>query len=379
MKFNHLSSGLVFKQLKYYKTMKKHFYSSTCVRISIGLIFLSCFMLICIAHATKKSAIDASGIADHLEKVKKELAPLNFQTAPSFSEPVRRYFKYYDLDIDGIEHIFGTFSSKNKVFAAHVFKPKRTKGTVIALHGYFDHAGVWKHVIRNLLKHGYTVALYDQPGHGLSSGDRASINDFSEYVSVLEDFLRISHVNLSGPFHLVAHSMGCAIAVDYLLNVTQIPLDKIILIAPLFHSVYWKLSRFGYALTGFINYSVPRIFQENSSDEEFLNFTKKDPLQARHMPIKWFGALVKWNNRVAGYKPSGIPIKIIQGTADTTVDWKYNLKFIKKKFNNTDISLITNGGHQLINESLPIRAETLNLIVDYIKGNKNKISLEILD
>ena len=52
------------------------------------------------------------------------------------------------------------------------------------------------------------------------------------------------------------------------------------------------------------------------------------------------------------------------------VDWKYNLKFIKKKFNNTDISLITNGGHQLINESLPIRAETLNLIVDYIKENK---------
>jgi len=50
-------------------------------------------MLICIAHATKKSAIDAGGIADHLEKVKKELAPLNFQTAPSFSEPVRRYFK----------------------------------------------------------------------------------------------------------------------------------------------------------------------------------------------------------------------------------------------------------------------------------------------
>jgi len=62
-----------------------------------------------------------------------------------------------------------------------------------------------------------------------------------------------------------------------------------------------------------------------------------------------------------------------------TVDWKYNLKFIKKKFNNTDISLITNDDHQLINESLPIRAETFNLIVDYIKGNKNKISLETLD
>jgi len=84
--------------------------------------------------------------------------------------------------------------------------------------------------------------------------------------------------------------------------------------------------------------------------------------------MKWFGALVEWNKRAVGYEPSRLPVKIIQGTADSTVDWKYNMDFVKKKFTNTDISMIANGGHQLINESLPMRAEVLTLIVDYLEG-----------
>lgn len=352
--------------------MKKHGHDCPCVRISTTLLFLVCLVQSCVIQAASKNALESGGIASHLEKVKEELAPLNFQMTSSFSESVREYFRYYGLDIDGTEHIFGTFSSNNETLAAHVFKPKKTKGTVILVHGYLDHARVWKHVIRNLVKHGYTVAAYDQPGHGLSSGNRASVDDFSVYASVLEDFLRISRANLPGPFHLVAHSMGCAAAADYLLNVTQTPLDKVVLIAPLFHSAYWNLSRFGHALTGFMFNSVPRVFQRNSSDREFLILTKRDPLQARHVPMKWLEALVEWNKRVDGYEPSRQPVKIIQGTADTTVDWKYNMKFVKKKFIDTDISMIANGGHQLINESPPMRAEVMTLIVDYLQGRTGK-------
>ena len=34
----------------------------------------------------------------------------------------------------------------------------------------------------------------------------------------------------------------------------------------------------------------------------------------------------------------------------------------------SDIILIENGGHQLMNESLPMRTEVINLVVDYLKG-----------
>ena len=63
-----------------------------------------------------------------------------------------------------------------------------------------------------------------------------------------------------------------------------------------------------------------------------------------------------------------MPIKILLGTGDTTVDWKFNLRFIKVKFPNADIRLIENGDHHLMNESLPIPAEVISLVLDYLEG-----------
>ena len=285
-----------------------------------------------------------------------------------FSESTHEYFSYYGLEIDGAEHIFGAFNSSDTILAAHIFKPRESKGTVILLHGYGDHTGVWKHVISAMVQEKYTVAVYDHPGHGLSRGTRASIDDFSEYVSVLQDFLRIVRVHLPGPYHLVAHSMGGAVTLDYLLTAEQAGVEKVVLIAPLVHSSYWHLSRFGHYLGKHVTDSVPRASQNASSDEEYLMLTEKDPLLARRVEMKWFSALVEWNQKILSYEPSTLPIRVIQGTADTAVDWKYNVEFIMKKFSNADIILIEDGGHQLMNESLPMRAEVIDLVVDYLKG-----------
>ena len=63
-----------------------------------------------------------------------------------------------------------------------------------------------------------------------------------------------------------------------------------------------------------------------------------------------------------------MPIKVLQGTGDTTVDWKFNLSFIMVKFPNADVCLIENGDHHLMNESLPMRAEVISLVLDYLEG-----------
>jgi lysophospholipase len=348
--------------------MKIHGIASSYVQILTTLLLFGCLLQGCMTPGKDTPAADSGSITTHLDKVKEDLDPLNFTTPVEFSESTHEYFSYYGLEIDGAEHIFGTFSASDKILAAHVFKPKESKGTVILLHGYGDHTGVWKHVISIVVKERYTVAVYDHPGHGLSSGARASINDFSEYVSVLEDFLRIARVHLPGPYHLVAHSMGGAVTLDYLLTVEQPGVEKVVLIAPLVHSSYWHLSRFGHSLGKHVTDSVPRASQDASSDEEYLRLTEKDPLQSRQVAMKWFSALVEWNQRILSYEPSTLPIRVIQGTADTAVDWKYNIEFIKEKFPNADIILIENGGHQLMNESLPMRAEVINLVVDYLNG-----------
>jgi alpha-beta hydrolase superfamily lysophospholipase len=294
---------------------------------------------------------------------------LQFSKVEGFSQDELAYFSYYGLEVPNSDHLFGTFCSDDKLLAAHIFKAAMAKGTVILVHGYLDHTGMWQHVIKTMVDRGYTVAVYDQPGHGLSSGERAAIDEFSEYVSVFEDFLRMCEVHLPRPHHLVAHSMGSAIVMDYLLTVEHLPVDRVVFIAPLVHTSYWHLARFGHFLGKHLSDSVPRKARKTSSDQEFVEFSRNDPLKAPRVPTKWFSALVAWNKRIVEYDPSTEPIMIVQGTADTTVDWKYNLDFIKEKFPRADIVMIEGGGHHLINETPAIRTKVLQLIADYIAAD----------
>ena len=318
-----------------------------------------------------KNDIDPNAAA-LVEKVKSELVPLDFNQAVEHSPTVVDYFKYYGIHAENSEHLFGTVKAGGYNLAAHVFKPASSRATVIIVHGYCDHAGIWKHVIKSLLEQQYTVAIYEQPGHGLSDGPRASINSFSEYVTVLDTFIGLCRENLDGPYHLAAHSMGGGIAVDYLLNNRDTPLDKVVLVAPLIRSVAWNMSGFGSRLAKpFIN-SVPRKFRKNSDDREFLAFSKKDPLQTRSVPMKWVDAHRKWEKGIRKAKTSGKSVKILQGMSDTTVKWKYNLPFLEKKFANVDVYKIKKGGHQLINETPLVREIVINEIINCFNSSPSK-------
>ncbi len=341
--------------------------------------------LLLTARPPPLSANPSSGnIRTRIEQARREMRPLDFRLR-AYPPSTRAYLAFYGLDIGGTEHFFGSFSSGTFRLAAHVFVPRPERpspadledgeaGTVVLVHGYYDHAGVLNHLIRSLLANGHTVAVYDHPGHGLSSGERAAIDDFATYTSVLRDFLAICRNNLDGPIHLVAHSMGCAVVTDYLLaprspagtkrgaSPPRPALGQIVFLAPLYHSAAWKLSSAGQRLTSPFLTSVPRKFRNNSSDPAFRRFVRRDPLQTRRVPLKWVSALRDWNERAEGYPASSRPITVIQGTADTTVDWKHNLRFLRSKFPAADIVRIPGGGHQLVNEAQPMRDRVLERV-----------------
>lgn len=311
------------------------------------------------------AAIAAGGGKYDVAAVRKAMRPLVFERT-GFSEPVEEYFRYYGLDLDGVVHLFGSFKSGTRTLAVHVFRPGTSKGTVVLVHGYYDHAGILSKLIKELVTAGYTVAVYDQPGHGLSGGAPADIGDFGEYVAVLRDFVKLCTENLDSPFHLVAHSMGSGVASDYLLKSTETPFARVVLMAPLIRSAAWRLSGVGHAMAGSVVDSVPRVFRRNSSDKQFLKFMKRDPLQTKQVPMRWLKALRAWNERILKYEASDRQVRIIQGTKDTTVDWKHNMKFMKSKFPNADITMIDGAGHQLMNESEKLRGKVFEEITRYL-------------
>ncbi len=296
--------------------------------------------------------------------------PLDCSVPFSPTPDMLEYFQFYGLDFPGVDHYFGTFASGSYSLAAHAFVPASPRGTVVLVHGYYDHVGVLRHLIEFLLARGYAVCAYDQPGHGLSSGERASIGDFGEYSEVLRALMRRCRRDLPGPYHLVAHSMGCPIAIDTLRDEEMAGLfDKVVLLAPLVRSVLWRTAGVGESVAGVFVDSVPRTFRRNSSDPSFLEFTKNDPLQPRRVPMKWSEALRRWNDRYETAPGIDMPVKIIQGTGDTTVHWRYNLPSLAEKIPKAQISKVPGAGHQLMNESERIRKKVFHEIALYLEND----------
>ena len=105
------------------------------------------------------------------------IEPIEQVEPAQYSPAVMEYFTYYNLDGEWCraEHFFGSFKSGGFTLAGHLYRPAEYTATVILLHGYLNHTGQFKNLIRYLLENGFAVAAYDLPGHGFSTGERAAI------------------------------------------------------------------------------------------------------------------------------------------------------------------------------------------------------------
>ena len=307
-------------------------------------------------------AINQAETSVRLAKLRDSLSPLNFERPVSPSSEVLTYFDYYGLHSTPHPHYFGTFNSGDYVLVAHFYRPKLARGTIVLMHGFLDHVGTLSSTIQHLLQQGFAVATYDQPGHGLSSGPRASIGDFADYAGIFDDFLHIVDTHMPPPYHALGHSTGGAIVADHLLTHEDGELEQVILVAPLVRSAFWHLSTFFTPVADIFTDEVPRVFQDNSSDKQFLEFVRQDPLQPRRTSLSWFNALVDWNERIQNYSPNPRPLIIIQGNEDSIVDWEYNLEFLVTKFPNAKVVIIDDGEHQLLNEGPDLRAKVFEII-----------------
>lgn len=292
--------------------------------------------------------------------------PLAWDGHRPLSAEETAYCHFYGIDfaqqLDAVQHDFGYLDSNGFRIACHRWVPlKRCRGTVLVGHGYFGHVGLHVHVIGHLLKQGYAIAAFDLPGHGLSSGEPASIDSFRQYQQVLQDFLQKMQ-RMPPPWHWVSQSTGSAIAMDFLLHTPEDlqPFDKVFLLAPLVWPRGWQLGKYAHALVSPFTRSVKRHFANNSHDTDFLDFlANHDPLQSSRLSVTWISAWKRWLPYFLGSTPCQHPIQVIQGTNDGTVDWRRNLPVIRQLFPNHQIHTIPTARHQLVNESAELRGDIM--------------------
>lgn len=287
--------------------------------------------------------------------------------------PVQEYFRHYGLDFEtslpGVSHHIGLFESGHYDLACQLFLREGSRGTVFVVHGYFDHVGLYSSLIGHLLSKNYSVIAFDLPGHGLSSGERASIPSFSHYDQALSDCVARCHGELPTPWHVIGQSTGGAAVMSFIMRQRHPVFDGVVLLAPLVRPLHWHLGRLAYGALGRFRDQMPRRFNVNSHDTEFLEFVASgDPLQSRHLKLAWVAALDQWLKWFLQLPASSAALLVVQGESDATVDWRYNLKVIAKKFPDAKFIRLVDAHHHLVGESGEVRGEVFEAIDRYLDG-----------
>ena len=294
-----------------------------------------------------------------LQRLRQQLLPFDgcVQSSPELRSFCHFYGLQFETQLPCVEHVAGRVQSGNYTLAVHHWCQPDATANLLLLHGYFDHTGVFSKLIEWGLLHRYNVLIFDLPGHGLSSGEPAVIDDFSDYSQAIADVLRaVSMPSL--PLWTMAQSTGCAALVDYASKYPW-PFAASVLLAPLIRPVRWKRVRAACLLLNNIVDSLPRKFSPNSSDLEFQRFLTSDPLQSQRISLRWVSALQRWLSQLR-YRDLGVgPALIIQGEDDATVDWRYNVGVIRQLFPASEVVYLSEAGHQLANETDKIRSNYL--------------------
>jgi len=246
------------------------------------------------------------------------------------------------------------------------------KGTVIFLHGYLDHLGLYSELYRELLKAKYKVVAVDLPGHGLSSGKPGDVHSMADYGDLVSALISQHGSDLADHQSLVlmGHSTGCLAIQDYLYRNPNHPELSAVFVAPLVRSAQWGWSTFFYRLAGGSMKEIPKWDRANSSDPEFVARLHQDPLRVGNIPGHWFSELIHWNQHQLQHAPvqTKVPLLILQGNKDKVVAWKKNLKILKGLFPQAEIEMVPNGQHHLLNENPTIKTKVYDRLFNTLNA-----------
>lgn len=303
---------------------------------------------------------------EQIETLRSDLTPVGISsTAPAL---LAKYCHFYGLDFlarhPELTHTIGTVSSGEYSLAVQHWKQPDATTHLLLVHGYFDHTGIFGKLVEWAIDKQCNVTIFDLPGHGLSSGEPAAIDSFSQYAQAIGDVLSASDAPAL-PLWAMGQSTGGAALIEYARRYDW-PFSATVLLAPLIRPVGWRKINVAQRFVRLFTKRIPRNFAKNSSDESFLTFLKSEPLQCHSTSLRWVDALRDWLDDLQ-FEDLGVgPALIVQGDEDGTVDWRYNLPKLLRLFPNSRAECVSGAGHQLANESKKLRDNYLSRVERYL-------------
>lgn len=180
-------------------------------------------------HSIKERHIDKAAAFTAMYRDLSDFSSSAFNEHP----PALEYGRFYGLTDIKIKHRIGTLSSGEFTLVAQGFYAIDAVASIVIIHGFMDHTGLYGKLIRYLLEQHYNVFMVDLPGHGLSSGTPASIDSFVDYSRAAQTLIDTVSTLDTPPLQcVIGQSMGGAIAMTLLKQRPQC-YTHTILLAPL--------------------------------------------------------------------------------------------------------------------------------------------------
>lgn len=331
-------------------------------------------MGIVIKRMDMQEQVEQSSELAWIDELRHELPVFDPSRATLCDQHLQRYYRLYRFDQlpDDIRYSAGTHWFKDTPLFLQYFSCQSAKGTIVLVHGYTDHSGLYRHAIEQMLAQQWNVFTYDLQGHGVSSGNPLSIESFDQYVVQLQHLLNDYHPCFTGPVVMMGQSMGGSIVLSFLQDSTQRQKQLWsvrggVLLAPMIRPADYDWMKRLYPFFFWWLGRLKRRFAESSHDQNFLDFRRMhDPLQYRYIPLKWIGAMLAWVKKVEKGPTCDDPLLIIQGTGDQTVNWQHNVEQLKRICPLADWCIIDDARHHLVNESPEYRQQVFQSINKYL-------------
>ncbi len=259
------------------------------------------------------------------------------------------YFILFGLDALAGERESGYAPGEKGDFWTWSLTPAEPRGTVVFIHGFLDHSALSGQLFEFLNRRNYRIIAYDLPGHGLSGGVRAGLEDFEEYRTSLDRVMAYWDLSFKETL-FIGHSTGAAILLDRLLSGQQ--LGGAVLASPLIRFRHYSgavfMTEHLFHGKGSIRVSEKPV----TSNPTFNEKKRQDPLAIKRMPLNWPLAVRTWEkNLPEGERPCSTDLLLLQGERDWVVSYEENITRILDWFPRTRIRYYPGLKHHILNEA----------------------------
>jgi acylglycerol lipase len=228
-----------------------------------------------------------------------------------------------------MRHTDGTFASFDgeTIFHRAWLPEPDAVAAVLLVHGLGEHSGRYEHVAAALAGGGYAVHALDLRGHGRSSGKRAFVRSYDEFLRDVHQFRGLVEAEHPGlPLVLLGHSMGGNIALGYALEHPD-GLRALVLSGPALQ-VGEDFSPARIKIFTAIAKIAPGLRPQGlsadaiSRDPEVVRAYREDPLVftgkiSAGLGAALIGAMLRFPDR---YAELSLPVLLLHGTDDQLAD-----------------------------------------------------------